>query len=341
MKRLEKAVFILTSAIILGGCGFNPLAQVTYKSDNPENNVAVYDNTTVLKENMDLSWNMDSIHVNLSAGLVDILNIEHSNDNTVFTAGNLSYGENVLELQNKLNTYDKNISFLAYSLDGNKAIGYNINTEYFSACTVKAGYILYCYNEVEKGNGAITDVYTYTADMYHGGSGSIKDSPYGTQYTLEQLMNKALSESDNVAYDMCYKRYGADGYNAFLTELGCKTFLFSNGSNWGHNVKVKDSVIIWLNIYEYLRKDTELSRLLYESCTDTLYSFIGDALPEYDVSHKSGWNGEPLAAYSDAGIVYNGDSSYVIAIFTDSDGSKYDREFVNDTIQRIDAIINN
>jgi len=114
--------------------------------------------------------------------------------------------EKIEDLKKILDAYNKNISVAAYSLDGSKAIVYNGNQEYFSACTVKIPWMIYLCREIDAGRVDKDTVITYEEKHYHKGSGTIRKGSYGDQYTIEELINLCLSISDNVAYEMLVKK---------------------------------------------------------------------------------------------------------------------------------------
>lgn len=235
------------------------------------------------------------------------------------------YSEKIAELQNILNGYSRNISFSVYAVDGSKALYYNTEAEIFGACTVKAAYTLYACKQMEAGNGNLSVPLTYEEKHYEPGTGDMQYSPFGTVFAMETALNKSMSISDNVGYLMAVDYFGRDGYNAFISEMGCDS-LQIKPTVWSLRTKSQDLVKLWCEIYNYFETDTEYSRFLYNSCTNTAGNYATAALSGVDYSHKQGHNstGDWLSL-SDAGIVWKGDNPYIIAILTDAPGpSSYD-----------------
>lgn len=238
---------------------------------------------------------------------------------------NAEYSGKIAELQNILNGYSRNISLSVYSVDGSKALYYNTEAEIFGACTVKAAYTLYACKQMEGGNGNLSVPITYEQKHYEPGTGDMQYSPFGTVFTMETALQKSMSISDNVGYLMAVDYFGRDGYNSFISEMGCDS-LQIKPTVWSLRTKSQDLVKLWCEIYNYFETDTEYSRFLYNSCTNTAGNYATAALGGVDYSHKQGHNstGDWLSL-SDAGIVWKGETPYIIAILTDAPGpSSYD-----------------
>lgn len=249
-------------------------------------------------------------------------------DKTVATSGVLKddrYAPYISQLQNILDGYSHNIALAVYSLDGTKGLAYNTNTQIFGACTVKAAYTLYACEQMESGNGSLDTQITYKQEHYEPGTGDMQYSPFGTVFTMETALHKSMSISDNVGYLMAVDYFGRDGYNTWVSTLGCDS-LAIKPTVWSLRTKANDLVKIWCHIYDYFETDTEYARFLKSSCTNTAGNYATAALSDVEYSHKQGHNstGDWLSL-SDAGIVWKGDTPYIIAILTDAPGpSGYD-----------------
>ena len=233
----------------------------------------------------------------------------------------------VIQLQNVLQGYNKKISLVVWRKDGSKALSYNTQQTYFSACTVKAGFMLSVCKLIDQGLADENAMMAYEEKYYHRGSGRIRKNPYGAKYSLKTLVNLSLSISDNVAYKMLNAYFGRDEYNAYMDQLGCPS-LKSDGM-WVYNANVRDYIIIWNEIYDYVLSDAKMAETFKIACTNTDFNYGTESLPEgIDYSHKSGDNFGASAVYNDAGIVWH-DNAYIYAVFTNSEGTSYDIKTVN------------
>lgn len=264
--------------------------------------------------------------------------VEHflETDKSIAVSGELSdqrYSADISALENILKNYSHNISLAVYSVDGAKGLAFNTNAEIFGACTVKAAYTLYACIQMENGNGDLNSTMSYEQKHYESGTGDMQYSPFGTVFTMETALNKSMSISDNVGYLMSVDYFGRDGYNKFVTDLDCPSLVIKP-TVWSLRTKANDLVKIWCEIYDYFETDSKYARFLYNSCTNTSGNYATAAIDGIDYSHKQGHNstGEWLSL-SDAGIVWKGDTPYVIAILTDAPGpSSYDADVFADII---------
>ena len=256
---------------------------------------------------------------------------------SVVTYGDLKsdeYSAFVQSLEKILDGYKYNISVVAYSLDNNKALAYNTKTDLFCACTVKAAYSLYACKQMESGNGSLDTKMTYEKKHYEPGTGDMQYSAFGTEFSMKTILDKSMRISDNVGYLMSVDYFGRDGYNRWISNLGCES-LKIKPTVWSLHAKAKDLAVVWREIYNYFDTDTEYSNFLYNSCTNTPNNYATAALGEVEYSHKQGNNstGEWLAL-CDAGIVWKENNPYIIVILSDAPGpSTYSRGVFADIIK--------
>lgn len=244
--------------------------------------------------------------------------------------------EDVIKLQQALQTYNKNISLAVWRTDNARALTYNTNQTYFSACTIKIAYILACCKVIDNGYADENTILTYQERHYHQGSGKIRKSEYGTSYSIKDLINLSLSISDNVAYKMLLEHFGLQTYNSMVQSLGCNSLIINR--MWGSRVNVNDYITLWNEIYNYFPSGGKMAEHLKNSCTNTPFNYGTKTLTGVDYSHKSGDNFGASAVYNDAGIVW-GDNHYIYAVFTNSEGTSYDIQTVNTVMETVHKIM--
>ncbi len=243
----------------------------------------------------------------------------------------------IAQIQALLDGYDKRISYFVYSLDGSRALTYNCEDEYFSACTIKAGYVLYCCLAIDQGLASKDEVMYYQEKYYHKGSGKIKNSEYGTPYTLAELIELSLSISDNVAYKMLNAYFGIDGYNEMIETLGVERLKLNSWSVWNNNMTARDLAIVWRELYFYFQTESPMSKLYYRSCTNTNFNYATRYLDE-DYSHKSGDRFPPDPVCNDGAIVWK-DIPYVVAVLNSSEDEKEDQEVMCGIVKIINDVL--
>lgn len=226
----------------------------------------------------------------------------------------------ILKEINAFELTEENLSFAVWSIDGKKALTYNTNQEYFTACAIKIAYVYSCCKQIDAG---LVDKHTKIAFQehhMHDGAGDIKDSPIGTEYTIEVLLQKSVSFSDNVAYEMIVEYFGHEYYTKMLEEIGCESLKIPNGRLWCHTALVTEFVSFWNELYTYFESDAPMADDLKRFCTNTVFNYGTLTLDKgVEYSHKSGDNSGRFPAYNDAGIVW-AEVPYMYCIFTNTQG---------------------
>jgi len=204
------------------------------------------------------------------------------------------------------------VGFYLTDIDTNMTISYNADRDFQPASTVKAGVALCATKQIEAGKFNFDDKMTYTSKHYCRGSGNIRYSAFGTEYTLQDIIHRTINISDNVAYYMLLDKFGTEFYNNTITDLGCKTWL-NNYTKWGY-LTPQELNLIWQEIYAY-GQTSEEGKWLYNEFLNAEFNFIKECLPEYHSAHKSGFNEQ---GYHDSAVVY-GDRRYIMTIMTTQD----------------------
>ena len=240
-----------------------------------------------------------------------------ANNNGMVFVNNTDYtipAELLQKLNNKIQQANDDLSFYVVDLNTYATIGYNIDREMNSACVVKAAYCLYVFQQIEKGNGSLDEILTFESRHYYPSSGTIKNSPFGTQFTLREVLYRTINISDNCGYYMLVDRFGRDGYNRWLDSLGVQYLhLLRPTSNWT-SVCTRDLAIIWNEIYSYYQTGTLTAKTMFNYFLNAQYNYLKVLLPGYQIAHKSGWT---QTTFNDAGIVLeHSEGPYLIAILT-------------------------
>ncbi len=247
------------------------------------------------------------------------------------------YDSAIADLEKVLDGYNKNVSLVAYSLDGKKALSYNTEADIFPASMIKAAYALYCCKQMESGNGSLKTEMVYEKKHYEIGTGDMQYSPIGTVFTMDTIISKTMSISDNVGYLMMVDYFGRDGYNQWISNLGAPS-LQIKPTVWCLSASAKEWAVVWREISRYFETDSEHAKFLYNCCTNTKGNFATACLEGASYSHKQGhqrsgdWH-----SYSDSGILWK-KNSYIYVILTDAPGpSAYEEKFFADIMTIVDG----
>lgn len=248
------------------------------------------------------------------------------------------------DLYNIINNYPAlDIGIYAISLKDYTCIGYNESFSIDTASSVKGPFSLYVMKEIANGNHTLDEKIEYTKEFYLGGSGTVQYSPFGTIFTVEDLLNRMINCSDNIAFLLLQNHFGYEGYNEMISALGCNIWL--NGwTKWG-KFTPEELAIIWNEIYEF-SKETDEGKYLLDLLINAKYNFIKSSLGNYTkVAHKSGFNPR---AYNDAAIVFTESdisintqvaNDYILVIMTSPGNSGYNSQCLKRIANTMDLIM--
>lgn len=229
-------------------------------------------------------------------------------------------------------SYGANCSFYAVNLEDNMSFGYNPDEEYETASTIKAPYVLYCFKEIEKGNGSLEEKKLYENRLYTYGSGELQFHSFGGTYTLEELIYYTIVYSDNIGYNMLNDRFGIEGYNKMLKELKCDEYYRDNNTLWG-KASARSAALIWKEIYNFSKRSDYGAKYM-NLLQSALYSYIQPGVPQFKTAHKSGWIDEQC---HDTGIVFS-EHPYIITVMVETGGnwgSEYQIELLTRKVNEV------
>lgn len=203
-----------------------------------------------------------------------------------------------------------------YSLDGTPLFEYNQYTPISGACTVKAGYAAYVLNSCEnQGIDICSETITYEPYMKNNGSGIIKNSEFGTEYSINYLLTQLLSISDNTAYNILLSRFPLPEFQNWLDSVGGQQLY---GLQYGA-CTVTQRKNEWLAIYNYINSGSTYSNELRNMLSNTYYCYLVQGMANYhNYLHKSGWadddSGNPTyTAAGDCAII---DDRYLVIVLS-------------------------
>ena len=206
------------------------------------------------------------------------------------------------KLRDQLTYLGGDVGYVLYDIDSGAAVAYNADQYFMPASSVKAPFMMYGLKRMDQGYSNLDTMLTYTAAQQHGGSGIIQNAAYGTQYSIRTLYQYIADYSDNVAYYMLQDHFGIDGYNNYISGLGCKTSLRKGVDRWGV-VCATDAAREWNDIWNYLRSGPQaaFARKIYSStCGANFRNQLGN---KYTVYEKSGWTDGSNGYHNETALV--------------------------------------
>lgn len=220
------------------------------------------------------------------------------------------------------------MGFVVFDLAERRGLGYNVDTSFFSASTVKAPFVAsVVQGAVDVGTASMDD--EMTERIVSEGTGIMAHDGVD-RYDLKTVLAHTLVHSDNTGYALLRERFGAEAFEAWCAQAGVDAVSW-NGA-WYPNYSVRDLAELWVSIGSYLVEGEGNAGWLADQLSATSASFLREALgdrarvlskPGYEMASATVATG----ALNDAGVVLSEGGAYVIAIMSDAD---YDDESFTD-----------
>jgi len=223
------------------------------------------------------------------------------------------------KIKNTINNCGTTVGFYLTDVETKMTISYNADLDFLPASTVKAAMALYATKQIENGQFSYDDQMTYTKQYECAGGTpcNISKAGFGKTYTLEQIIYETIHESDNEGYYMLLDKFGYEGLNKMLTELGFKKTWLSESLKWGYYTP-QELNLIWQEIYAYGMSDSEYGQKLFDTFLNAKHNFAKEHLPYSDIAHKSGFNKQ---GYHESAVVF-GDRTYIVTVLTKTANNK-------------------
>lgn len=196
-------------------------------------------------------------------------------------------------------------------LDSGTTFGVNDDLAVPAASTVKVPVVLYAAALAAEGKLSMNERLTYLSSRdYRTGSGSLQyTASDGDKFTIAELCEKAIVESDNVAWKMLERRLGVGNIAAFMESLG-GDLVYPDGQNIS---TARDMATYMEAAMDSADKIPGAKTLMYDLAhtiwNTGLNRYIAD---EVTVAHKEG---DVSGVSNDVGIVY-ADHPYIVAVMS-------------------------
>jgi beta-lactamase class A len=202
-------------------------------------------------------------------------------------------------------------SVVVQELDSNHRWTVNPDRPYHPASTIKLPVVLYALEQYRAGKVGWQDVVQYTpADFERPGGGAFETAPFGGWYPIENLVNRALMYSNNVAVNMLLRHFGREEIEAWTKTIGGDLY-WEDGSP---RVTALSELGWWLHLDKLSREDPTSAELLLTPLRQVAYhGRIAAGLPDgVKYLHKFGsYDGN----FHDGGIIY-AERPYVLVVLT-------------------------
>lgn len=115
---------------------------------------------------------------------------------------------------------DRVMSLYFMDIESGFELQINGSVHYPVASTIKIPYCIYIYQKLENGEIDPNLILTYEKRHYFKGTGVIIKGDFGQQYSVLELLKLAITESDNVAFEMLKDLSSWDDFSKYLEDNG-------------------------------------------------------------------------------------------------------------------------
>lgn len=213
------------------------------------------------------------------------------------------------QLDDMLAGFGGNVAVWYEDLESSYTYQYNAQHTFFAASIIKAPYCMYILQRAAQGTCDLNQKIAYTEGIKSDGTGIVKKSPYGTEFTVQQLVENAICHSDNAALRMLRSVYAAEGFRDFSKSIGIKKVAAISNIT-GANINAADAATYMRAIYNFIQTDKEHGALLKKYMTSTINPMFASS---YTLMRKYGWATD---AFHDTAIV-DAPHPYILVFLTD------------------------
>ncbi len=230
-----------------------------------------------------------------------------------------------------LQGYGGKVSLYYEDLESGYTYLYNAKQSYFAASLMKAPFCMYILQLAADGKCNLSQKITYTAAFQSTGTGIIKNAAFGTEYTIQQLIEYTIRYSDNAALRMLRSVFSVDGFKTFAASIGIKD-TSAIGYITNSQITVNDAALYMRAIYDFIKTDSTYGKMLYEYMTHTRNPMFYSSYP---LVRKYGWAD---ASFHDMAIV-DAPHPYILILCTDhEDGTAGDFAMFRNVANNIEKL---
>ena len=224
-------------------------------------------------------------------------------------------------LENKVRYFKGTVGLVVEDLDTGRQIACNENTLIPSASLVKVPIMLSCFYAAQEGRIGLKDTIALKSSDKVSGSKVLGNYPAGSVFTVEELFNPMITQSDNAAANILIDYVGFDVLNIYFKKIGLKNtniarkmMAFIERREGEENyTTAKDMAYLLEELYykRFLNKD------ISEKCLELLgQQKINDRIPKKlprgtFVMHKTGLERHVC---HDVGIVFTSRGNFLICV---------------------------
>ncbi len=229
----------------------------------------------------------------------------------IYTNMNTETAKEFLERIEKAAADGKSISIYYQDTETGYYFYRNIDKRYPSASVIKA---FYCQYLVATGVDLQQKIQLTEASKISS-SKKLRKEHIGSWYTVEELIQYSIRNSDNMAYYLLFLTFGRSGFNDYIRSLGLEEPLLYTIEYT--TIGAEPAAKCMMEIYRYAQETG--NTFLIDHLKNTTHRRQIDAGTDAEIAHKYGFQDGKNLGYHDAAIVY-AEEPYILTICSRENG---------------------
>ena len=229
----------------------------------------------------------------------------------IYTNMNTETAKEFLEKIEKAAADGKSISIYYQDTETGYYFYRNIDKRYPSASVIKA---FYCQYLVATGVDLQQKIQLTEASKISS-SKKLRKEHIGSWYTVEELIQYSIRNSDNMAYYLLFLTFGRSGFNDYIRSLGLEEPLLYSIEYT--TIGAEPAAKCMMEIYRYAQETG--NTFLIDHLKNTTHRRQIDAGTDAEIAHKYGFQDGKNLGYHDAAIVY-AEEPYILTICSRENG---------------------
>ena len=211
---------------------------------------------------------------------------------------------------------DKNVSIYFEFLNTGANIAMNKDAEFWPASLLKVPVAMAATKKIEAGDWKWDSKLVLTGLDKDEKFGDLYKQPVGSTFTIEDLLRRSLSDSDNTAHFMLIRNLEPEEIEAVYKHIGLDGYLLNTSSVIG----AKQYSALFRSLYtaSYISGDNS-QKLLTLMAQSSFREYLSTGLPtDISFAHKFGIDREKKV-WLDSGIVYRENRPYILTVMIKSE----------------------
>src|SRR3989338_5879106 len=226
---------------------------------------------------------------------------------------------------------DQNVSIYFEYLPTGSSISINKDVEFYPASLLKVPITMTVAKKIEKGEWKWTNELVLLPSDKNKGFGSLYKESSNSTHTIDELVRRALSDSDNTANFILVRNLEISEIEDVNNHIGFSGIITASG-----NLSAKRYSVIFRSLYNaaYLSEENSQKLLSYLS-QSPFKEYVESGLPPgIPFAHKIGTE-EEKGIYLDSGIVYAPNRPYILTVMIKSKNEQLAQEKMKDISEKV------